>query len=41
MSDKLKWMFSEVMDDTEIDQVNPFLGAMLKLQAHGGFRIRT
>jgi hypothetical protein len=27
-------MFSEVMDNAEIDQVNSFLGAMLKRQPH-------
>lgn len=34
LAEKLKWMFSEVMDNGEIDQVNSFLGAMLKLQPH-------
>jgi hypothetical protein len=34
LPDKLKRMFSDVMDNAEIDQVNSFLGAMLKLQPH-------
>ncbi|OBZ75411.1 Serine/threonine-protein kinase SRPK [Grifola frondosa] len=32
LPDKMKWIYQAALDDTEIDQMNSFLGAMLKLE---------